>query len=288
VPRFEPGEETVLDRLTGLVWCRDAGMSEFPLAWPEALAFVVDMNRQARFGHADWRLPNRRELRSLVDHERRRPVLPAGHPFRNVFPGWYWTSTSAAISPSHAWYVSLDGGRMFYGGKDQAFMVWPVRGRGAAVLPATGQRRCYDATGRQITCAGSGQDGEHGHGRPWPSPRLTITGDAVVDMLTGLVWRGATDLCGPVAWDEALRAAANTGWRLPNINELESLVDCAHFGPALPRPHPFTDIRDVYWSSTTSAFEPDWAWALYLEKGAVGVGQKREARFLVWLVRDAD
>jgi hypothetical protein len=58
-------------------------------------------------------------------------------------------------------------------------------------------------------------------------------------------------------------------------------------GPALTRGHPFFDLREVYWSSTTSAFEPDWAWALYLDKGAVGVGQKGHARFHVWAVRDA-
>lgn len=105
------------------------------------------------------------------------------------------------------------------------------------------------------------------------------------DILTGLLWGRSADLGGPVAWEEALRAVP-PGWRLPNINELESLIDCAHYAPALPRSHPFTDIRDVYWSSTTSAFEPDWAWALDLDKGAVGVGQKREARFFVWLVAE--
>jgi hypothetical protein len=45
-------------------------------------------------------------------------------------------------------------------------------------------------------------------------------------------------------------------------------------------------MQDVYWSSTTSLFEPDWAWALYLNKGAVGVGQKAQAHFHVWAVRD--
>lgn len=286
VPRFEATREIVVDRLTGLSWCRDAALSEFPLTWTEAFAFVSDLNRERRSGHADWRVPNRRELRSLVDHQARRPVLPEGHPFRNVFPGWYWSSTTAAISPSHAWYVNLDGGRMFYGGKDQSFMVWPVRGRGNDLLPATGQRSCYDAAGRELACPGSGQDGEHRLGRAWPSPRFVPEGGAVRDALTGLLWRRAAEPCGPVHWDDALRAATETGWRLPNINELESLVDCAHFGPALPRPQPFTDVRDVYWSSTSSAFEPDWAWALYLDKGAIGVGRKREARFCVWLVAD--
>jgi hypothetical protein len=33
-------------------------------------------------------------------------------------------------------------------------------------------------------------------------------------------------------------------------------------------------------------FEPDWAWALYLNKGAVGVGQKRGAHFSVWALCD--
>ncbi len=94
----------------------------------------------------------------------------------------------------------------------------------------------------------------------------------------------------PVTWNEALAAVAQlrlsdtreaAQWRLPNINELESLVDCAMHSPALPQGHPFEDLRAGYWSSTTSAFEPDWAWALYLDKGAVGVGQKRDKHFYV-------
>ncbi|MCO6414001.1 MAG: DUF1566 domain-containing protein [Thiogranum sp.] len=48
----------------------------------------------------------------------------------------------------------------------------------------------------------------------------------------------------------------------------------------------FSHVRDGYWSSTTSAFEPDWAWALYLDKGACGVGQKSGRHFHVWPVRD--
>lgn len=56
--------------------------------------------------------------------------------------------------------------------------------------------------------------------------------------------------------------------------------------PALPKGHPFADIREGYWSSTTSMFGPDWAGGLYLTKGAVGVGQKPGAYFHVWAVGD--
>jgi hypothetical protein len=283
----------VLDRLSGLTWTRDAAPGQYPMTWQEALDAVQTWNRARFLGFSDWRLPNRRELRSLVSHQTRRPALPAGHPFVNVFASWYWSATTAAISPAHAWYVDMDGGRMFYGGKDQSFMLWPVRGAGSGVLPQTGQDLCYDAAGRVVPCAGTGQDGEPRLGRVWPSPRFEARRDEVLDRLTGIIWRRETDVAdGPVSWREAFgcieslnRATGSAAWRLPNINELESLVDCARHGPALPADHPFTAVRDVYWSSTTSLYEPDWAWALYLDKGAVGVGRKREARFHVWAVR---
>ena len=54
----------------------------------------------------------------------------------------------------------------------------------------------------------------------------------------------------------------------------------------LPAGHPFEDVQEAYRSSTTSMFEADWAWALYLLKGAVGVGRKSGAHFSVWAVRD--
>ena len=167
-----------------------------------------------------------------------------------------------------------------------------MRGAGDGLLPATGQGSCFDRLGRRIAGGGSGQNGETRTGRAWPEKRFSIAEDFVIDHLTGLCWRRDASLtAAPASWREALAAAAelNGGgdaglWRLPNINELEYLVDCENAAPALPREHPFLNLRDFYWSSTTSAFEPDWAWALYLDKGAVGVGGKRGRHFFVWAV----
>jgi len=287
-PRFETRANMVLDRLTDLIWLRHAAPAGFPLTWREALDFVAVLNRQAASGGSDWRLPNRRELRSLISHQTRRPALPEGHPFREVFTGGYWSSTTAVISPAHAWTVDMDGGRMFYGGKDQSYMVWPVRGQ-SAMLTVTGQLHCYDDWGTVMNCTGSGQDAEYATGVAWPEPRFHVHGDAVEDRLTGLVWRREASLFEATDWPGALANVARLGepWRLPTINELESLVDCAHHSPAFPAGHPFRNIGDVCWSSTTSAYEPDWAWALYVEKGAVGVGQKQQARFHAWAVNSS-
>jgi hypothetical protein len=282
----------VLDLATGLTWPRDASPAGFPLTWAEALAFVAELNRDLWLGHGDWRLPNRRELRSLMSHQTRRPALPEDHPFENVFSAWYWSSTSAAIAPSHAWYVHMEGARMFYGGKDQSYMVWPVRGAGNGLLAATGQRRCFHPEGKEIACDDTGQDGELRLGRAWPVPRFDLSGEQVLDRLTGLRWRRDADLTGaPLTWEDALAAVHELNrkepgpvWRLPNINELETLVDASRAMPALPGDMPVLRVRAGYWSSTTSMFEPDWAWALYLDKGAIGVGQKKGAHFHAWPV----
>lgn len=292
--RFLPQGGVVLDKLTGLVWSRDANPAEYPLTWPEALYWVDRINDEQMLGFRDWRLPNRRELRSLISHQSKRPALPANHPFVNLFSNWYWSSTTAAVSPAHAWYVDMDGGRMFYGGKDQSFMLWPVRGAGSSILPATGQGHCYDEMGIEIPCQCSSQDGEQRYGVPWPEPRFKVEDDSVTDHLTGMYWTRLADSGpGAISWEESLSAiqrlnhdSLNGGWRLPNINELESLVDCGCHDPALPESHPFHCTQDVYWSSTTSLYAPDWAWALYLDKGAVGVGHKTQARFHVWAVQD--
>jgi len=292
-PRFLlRGDELVLDRLTDLTWARRATAVDYPLDWQESLDAIAEMNRQKRFGRNDWRLPNRRELRSLIDHSARKPALPAGHPFLDVFLGWYWSSTTAAIAPGYAWYLHLEGGRMFYGHKDSTYWAWPVCGQGT-VLAATGQRRCHDREGRVCSCTGTGQDGELQYGQQWDRFRFTVLEDGILDTLTGLVWGKAADLAAsPVSWQQALEAvvaySAETGrsWRLPTINELESLVDADSCNPALPGGHPFTGVQEAYWSSTTSGFEKDWAYVLYLHKGAVGVGHKAQPVFAVWPVRE--
>ncbi|MHB1183200.1 MAG: Lcl C-terminal domain-containing protein [Desulfobulbia bacterium] len=294
-PRFSLEKETVLDHLTGLAWTRDANLNEFPLTWQESLAFIAGMNRHKWAGYDDWRLPNRRELRSLMSYQAKKPSLPVEHPFTNIFLGWYWTSTTAAIHPAYAWWIHLEGARMFYGRKDQYALFWPVRGAGDNLLPRTGQITCHDALGREIPCHAGGQDGEHRHGLAWPQPRFTDLGETVLDNLTRLIWLKDGDVGGKtMTWRQALDLIGeinrttlhgSNDWRLPDINALESLVDCSQAEPALPAGHPFHRVREAYWSATTSFFETDWAWALYLHKGALGVGHKKGESFSAWPVR---
>lgn len=297
--RFEPlGGETTIDRWSGLVWARNAGLFDYPMTWTESIAAVEKLNRQQWAGHSDWRLPNRRELFSLIDHERINPALPKGHPFDNVFSGYYWTSTTCARLPRQAWYVHLGGARVQRGMKSGSYLVWPVRGPTAKGNgPArTGAEACWDENGQTVPCRNTGQDGEHRSGVPWPKLRFAVHRETITDRLTGLMWIQALDSAGrPVTWQgaqdsvatlNARNAFGHRDWRLPGIRELETLVDLEHHSPALPLGNPFREIREYYWSATTSAYENSYAWVLYLTDGAVGVGFKINAEFFACAVRD--
>ena len=72
-------------------------------------------------------------------------------------------------------------------------------------LPQTGQTKCYDSSGTEINCAGTGQDGEFQVGVDWPDPRFTVNGDCVTDNLTGLMWAKNGNLPnGFKSWQGAL------------------------------------------------------------------------------------
>lgn len=62
------GDGTISDRATGLTWAKeDSGK---PMNWEQALAWVQKANTAKHLGHDDWRLPDVKELQSLVDYSR--------------------------------------------------------------------------------------------------------------------------------------------------------------------------------------------------------------------------
>lgn len=137
-PRFSYNADgTVTDNLTGLIWLQDADC--FGLTtWQEALDAVTALalgsvacqNYPAQF-NLGWRLPNIKELLSLVDYGQSAPALPVGHPFidvQSVFP-LYWASSSVVSQPGDAWGVSTSNGRSYVIAKTTlSGNVWPVRG----------------------------------------------------------------------------------------------------------------------------------------------------------------
>jgi hypothetical protein len=181
--------------------------------------------------------------------------------------------------------------------KHGSYMVWPLRSNvsGSLGIPRSGQETCFTNAGEAFRCFDSGQDGALRIGLPWPVPRLVEHEHTVLDKLTGLLWTKLANLTfKAVDWESALRTIKTMNdertfgywdWRLPNIRELEGLIDAGSHSPALPHGHPFKDVKKYYWSSTTSTYDPRYAWVLYVEDGSVGVGYKPNSNFFVWAVR---
>lgn len=98
-----------VDNRTGLMWVTnpaDAGM-DVTYTWPLALAAC---EASSFAGYSDWRLPNARELMSIVDYSKSvGPTLNAAF-FPNTHPNYYWTSTTYAPDPTLAWYVDFSAG----------------------------------------------------------------------------------------------------------------------------------------------------------------------------------
>ena len=134
-PRFfwASGDPVVRDLETGLMWqrcsagqsgdeCQDSADS---MTWQAALAYCEDLSLG---GHADWRLPDRNELQSIVCYDR--ATAPRIDP--EAFPGtpssWFWSSSSSAGNPNGAWDVSFGSGDVGNGGKSGTRHVRCARG----------------------------------------------------------------------------------------------------------------------------------------------------------------
>lgn len=165
-------------------------------------------------------------------------------------------------------------------------------------LPATGQTRCWSqvsGSAVEVACPGTGADGENQAGA---TIAFIDNGDGTVtDANTGLTWEkkddaeGVHDKDSRVTWANAfahvaaLNAAAFAGhsdWRMPNINEIGTLMDYGQSGISLPPA--FNDActagcastacscsASLVWSSTTLPRNAAFAWTIRPTQGVSDV-----------------
>ena len=200
------GNGIVRDNVTGLEWQQATAPGTY--TWQQAIDYVASMNSgSGTYGFTDWRLPTIKELSTLVDSS-----IPSSRPDykHELFPGhgggpllvvYYPTPTILAArgswTSSTAAWASTDKSSYYY-------YVRAVRG------------------GQSSNSFVDNSDG-------------TIT-----DTSTGLMWQKAT-APGTYTWEQALTYCENltlpaggySDWRLPNRNELQSIVDYSRYNPAI-------------------------------------------------------
>jgi len=176
----------------------------------------------------------------------------------------------------------------------------PVLARADSSLPRTGQKGCWSTAGARVACPGTGHDGDD---RAGLRVVLRDSGNGTIaDGNTRLVWEklsrdgGLHERNALFTWEQALAKVAqlNTApcfagicsWRLPNVKELQSIVDFERKSPAfakafLKKCQPGCTVETCsctpvgaagtlggFWSSTTSRSATGQAWQVQHATGA--------------------
>ena len=180
-----------------------------------------------------------------------------------------------------------------------------VAGTLKSLLPDTGQTGCWDAAGTAITCgaASVGQDAEYTASNSGTcNPSFTDNGDeTITDNCTNLRWQkcsqglsGADCATGAattsywadaLSYCEGLDFAGQTDWRLPNVKELQSIVNYQNYGPAINTTYFPATQSDYYWSGTAYESDPASAWGVDFGGGSVDGGGKDANLIYVRCVR---
>lgn len=114
------GNETITDNGTILMWQKeDDGITR---TWEPAISYCEGLTLG---GNSDWRLPNIKELVSIVDETTYDPAINTTY-FPNT-KNYYSSSTTFAKDTDYMWSVGFFSGDVQYGGKGGAY-VRRVRG----------------------------------------------------------------------------------------------------------------------------------------------------------------
>jgi hypothetical protein len=275
-----PLETCVKDNVTGLIWegkeatgpragsniytNLDNGLAD------DASGYVASMNTANLCGFDDWRLPTVQELRSIQNLGRLTGPLVNTTWFPNTFDGFYWSVEALRNSNTKAWILSFSYARSLNTTRSNDYAVRLVRGS-----PSSGSRYTY-------ATVAYGSDGAN---------------NVVNDAWTGLQWRrceqgrtwngsACTGTATTYTHEQAMgHARTQTGWRLPNFKELESLVDRVDSGAAHVQSTAFPGANGLWqWSSSPFMGGPSWALGVNFNNGdgaantRLGTGEVRLVR----------
>jgi hypothetical protein len=133
---IDNGDLTVTDRFTGLMWkqCAEGQTNDVNCSgtavnynWQSSLEIPETLNAGVGFaGYTDWRLPNIKELNSIIDEACGFPAMNTTR-FPNASSNQFWSSSPDAGDEGRAWRVNFVDGRVSSTGRLSKYNVRLVR-----------------------------------------------------------------------------------------------------------------------------------------------------------------
>lgn len=240
-------ENIIVDKNLNLEW--QETVPEETYSWKDAVDYCKNLEYG---GYDDWRIPAPKELFANIDNGRCDTETTDSY-FKERYV--FLTSKTYAGDPNQAWYADNSfGGMSFHN--------------------FSGNNKIY------VRCV---------RGETIPEAAFilsTVGGDEIVtDSATGLIWQKGH--ASGKRWKEALEYCENldyaghTDWRLPNINELVSLMNYDRYAPASD----FPDIPiEHFWSSTTAIPSSGAAWSVFIYTAQV-ISDNKDTFYHVKCVR---
>ncbi len=293
----DPAAQCIVDRARGLTWelktsdggLRDGARTYIWRQQPESAGaklpttdacaappcttgdYISAVNARRVCGRSDWRLPSRLELASLVDYH----ATTTASRLPDTRQQFYWSADIDASDTNSAWGVGFTFGFDYAYPKGSAGMARLVSGpvylapSACATLASVSRFQVEDAettvrdkrTGLQWAHCSVGQQWKNGH----------CQGAAAV-----------FSLAQARSYVERLPASAG-GWRLPSIEQLQTLMETPCGGSAIDD-HAFPDnAAAAYWSDTPLARDPRRQWVvnfIYGENDALPAADHARLRLL--------
>ncbi len=265
---------TVTDNVTGLVWQITPSTTDF--TWEEAETYCESLELG---GYDDWRMPSAKELFSISD-------FSTGWPYINT--DYFDLASGEVTKDEQFWTSNLYVGVTVEGGENATFGVNHVTGHIKAYAAAGGPppMSMFSVNDSVIPPPNDSIMGNPMakyvravRGSEYGINNYVDNGDATItDKATGLMW-SQNDNGEGIEWADALSYAENSelagysDWRLPNVKELQSIVDYSrsitatdaeNIGPATDPLFNCTSITSeagyddyaYYWTGTSAYFSP--------------------------------
>ncbi|WP_300669977.1 DUF1566 domain-containing protein [Desulfoluna sp.] len=101
--QVDAAQGVVSDSSTGLMWQRYTGNDGKGLTWDEAVSYCKALTLA---GYDDWRLPESKELESIIHHLSYNPVVDT-RAFPDTASSGYWSATPYDVNPDYAWRIDF-------------------------------------------------------------------------------------------------------------------------------------------------------------------------------------